>query len=69
MKSKLSLLIILIISIAGIIFSGYLSYNELFKGSCLLGSCNSVKGIPACIYGLLMYFIIFLLSVAGLKGK
>jgi uncharacterized membrane protein len=36
MKSNIALKVILIISIAGMLFSGYLSYQELFKNSCSL---------------------------------
>ncbi len=59
------LLTIFIISIAGILFSGFLSYRELFcnKG-CSLG--QKIAGIPVCVYGLLMYLIIFVISLIGI---
>lgn len=70
MKSRASLKVILIISIIGIIFSGYLSYSELFNHTCLLGgSCTSVASIPACVYGFIMYLIVFVISLFGLMGR
>jgi hypothetical protein len=69
MKSKLSLFIIMVISLVGILFSGYLSYGELFKKTCYLGECTSVAGVPACVYGLVMYLIIFIISILGLSSK
>jgi uncharacterized membrane protein len=73
MKKQTSLKIILIISIAGILFSGYLSYAEIFQklaSFCPSGICgNQIAGIPVCIYGLIMYLIIFTLSILGLNAK
>ena len=65
---------ILGISIAGLLFSGYLSYTELFANFCGaaklgLGSCTNVFQIPACVYGFFMYLAVFILSILGLKGK
>lgn len=70
MKSIVALKIILIISIAGILFSGYLSYSELFAGVCAVGGgCSSIRGIPVCVYGLVMYLIIFVVTIFGLRSK
>lgn len=69
MKKELSLKIIVWISIAGMLFSGYLSYTELFKGACPLGGCSNILGIPACVYGFVMYLIVLIISILGLKGK
>jgi hypothetical protein len=69
MKPKIALQIILIISLIGIIFSGYLSYSEIFSKTCPLGNCTNVSGIPACVYGLVMYLIVFIITIFGLKGK
>jgi uncharacterized membrane protein len=68
MNQRTSLKIILVIAIAGILFSGYLSFNELFKGICPLG-CTSVFNLPACVYGLIMYLIVFIISLLGLNSK
>ncbi len=74
MKKDFYLKVILYISIAGILFSGYLSYTEIFAHFCGasslgLGACSAVFQIPACVYGLCMYIIIFVLSLIGLRSK
>ncbi len=74
MKKDIALKIIIGISIAGIAFSGYLSYTELFAGFCGaaqlgLGTCNKVLQIPACVYGFFMYLAVFIVSLIGLKAK
>jgi uncharacterized membrane protein len=74
MKKQIALKIILWISIAGLLFSGYLSYTELFAGFCGatqlgMGSCTNVLQIPACVYGFFMYLAVFVISLLGLKGK
>ncbi len=74
MNKKLSLQIILGISIAGILFSGYLSYTELFAGFCGaaklgMGQCTNVVGIPACVYGFAMYTAVLIISILGLTSK
>lgn len=74
MKKETALKVILIISIAGMLFSGYLSYTELFAGFCGaaklgLGACSNVFKIPACVYGFFMYMIVFIISLIGLNSK
>jgi uncharacterized membrane protein len=74
MKQKLSLKIILGIAIAGILFSGYLSYTELFAGFCGaaklgMGACTNVARIPACVYGFVMYTAVLIISILGLTSK
>jgi hypothetical protein len=65
-----SLKIVLAISIIGILFSGYLTYNELVRNVCVLGgSCPIVFNLPACVYGLAMYVILFIVSITGLTYK
>ncbi len=51
------------------LFSGYLSYGELFKKSCYMGGCSLVAGYPACVYGFVMYLIVFIVAILGLKHK
>lgn len=49
---------VIILSLSGILFSGYLTYQKLFTGSCpLTEGCPILFGYPTCLYG----FIIFLL--------
>jgi hypothetical protein len=51
-------------------FSGYLSYFELVQDSCPLGGCSILLGLPTCVYGFIMYLLVFLTSILGIKtGK
>ena len=74
MKKQTSLWIIFFISIVGMIFSGYLSFTEIFLNFCGatelgMGQCNNVVGVPACVYGFVMYAIVFIISILGLGSK
>jgi len=75
MTKQKALKIILGISIAGILFSGYLSYLELFAGSCEPSpiSCGTsgftLASLPACVYGFIMYTTVLITSILGLKSK
>lgn len=75
MKPKCALLTILIIATLGMLFSGYLSYGELFKGECATDSfirCGTFElaNLPACVYGLVMYTAVFVISLLGyLKAR
>ena len=69
MKKDLALRVIFWISIVGILFSGTLSYQELVKQSCAFGGCSYLLGFPACIYGLIMYVAVLIISSLGLKSK
>ena len=65
MKSKTSLNIISIISLIGILFSGYLTITEMSAQTCSLGGCQLILGLPTCAYGLAMYIIVFVISLLG----
>lgn len=70
MNKQLALKIIFFLSIAGMLFSGYLSYFELFQPVCGIGgACSADPGFPACVYGFVMYLIVFIVSIIGLKSK
>jgi uncharacterized membrane protein len=70
MDKSTSLKVILVISVAGLLFSGYLSYGELVQKECPLGGgCSSLLGVPTCLYGFVMYLLIFVLSLMGLRSK
>ncbi|MCK9568351.1 hypothetical protein M0R72_05360 [Candidatus Pacearchaeota archaeon] len=64
---------IFIISICGVLFSGFLSYRTLFSKSCSLKNRNcgetKILGIPVCIYGLIMYLIILTISLLGILNN
>lgn len=71
MSRKTIFTIIIFISIFGMLFSGYLSYYELVVGDCsqAIVSCGknsvSLTSLPACVYGFVMYFVVFVLAVIG----
>ncbi len=74
MKKDTAIKIILGISVAGLLFSGYLSYTELFAGYCGaealgMGTCPSVMQVPACVYGFFMYLAVLIISIVALKSK
>ncbi len=75
MTKQLALKTIIVISLGGMLFSGFLSYRELFAGSCNLGfvrcgvNTGPIFGMPACVYGLVMYTVVFITSLLGYKSK
>lgn len=67
------MIVVFIIAIAGVLFSGYLSYYELFvPGGCsaAIVSCGTknvtIASLPACVYGLVMYLTLFVVSGVAL---
>ena len=73
MTQKKSLQIVFVIAIAGLLFSGYLSYAELF-GTCEVGcpapgGLGTILGYPACVYGFFMYLLLVIFSGLGLRAK
>ncbi len=57
---------VLWLSLAGSLFSGYLSAKKLFTNTCAFNeSCPYFFGYPACWFGFGLFFIIFILSVLG----
>ncbi len=74
MSMKHSLMTILGIAVAGLLFSGYLSYRELFAAapvqSCpAVGAPGTIFGYPPCIYGFFMYGAIVVIAALGLATK
>jgi uncharacterized membrane protein len=65
---------ILVVAVIGLVFSGVLTYRELF-GSGAVGRCptpgapGTVFGYPACVYGFFMYLIITTLAGLGVRAK
>ncbi len=51
---------VLIIGIAGVLFSGYLSGVKFFTSTCALSEpCPYFLGYPACYFGFLMFAVLF----------
>lgn len=67
---KRALQIIVIIGGFGLIFSGVLTYHELFGTAAATcpapGAPGTVFGYPACVYGFFMYLAITMVAIAGL---
>ena len=68
-----ALQIILAISLFGLVFSGVLTYRELFgtlPQTCPApGAPGTVFGYPACVYGFFMYLGISAVAGAGLLSR
>lgn len=74
MSMKRALQVILVIGVAGLVFSGALSYHEVFgrlaEGKCPApGAPGTVLGYPACVYGFFMYLAVSIVAAAGLVGS
>ena len=72
MRPLRALQLILGLSLFGTLFSGTLTYRELFGQTALScpapGAPGTVFGWPACVYGFFMYLIIAAVSAAGIRG-
>jgi hypothetical protein len=67
---KRALQIILVIALAGLAFSGTLTYREVFQAAVAKcpspGAPGTMLGYPACVYGFFMYLAIVTTAVIGL---
>ena len=67
---KRALQTILAIGVFGAVFSGVLSYREVFGDTVAVcpspGASGTVFGYPACVYGFFMYLIVAGTAVGGL---
>ncbi len=54
---------ILVIAIVGVLFSGSLSYYELFMQD------TEFTELPACVYGLIMYVTILIFSICSVRKQ
>ena len=70
MKKQTALKALFWVSLAGALFSGYLSYTEIFQQTCAIGTCSAkVFTVPSCVYGLVMYLVGLVISILGIKSK
>jgi uncharacterized membrane protein len=73
MQPTSALKTILGISLFGVVFSGVLTYKELFGATALscpaFGAPGTVFGYPACVYGFFMYITIAVISALGLRAS
>ncbi len=54
---------LVVVGVLGVIFSGYLSYIDLWQTSCPGGQCHYQLGLPTCVYGFIFFVIILFSSV------
>jgi len=63
-------IVLLLLTIFGMGFSGYLTYGVLSSNACPLnGGCTRVLGYPSCMYGFTMYTVMMILVLLALTGK
>jgi uncharacterized membrane protein len=56
-------------SVAGLLFSGYLSGTKLMSGTCAFNeSCPFFLGYPACYFGFAMFLVLTIAAVALLRS-
>lgn len=61
---KRFIIALFVLTLAGLLFSSYLSAVKLFSGTCALGeSCPYFLGYPACFYGFAMYLVMFIVTL------
>lgn len=72
MKRKVALRAITVLGLAGMLFSGFLTYLEYFKPKdvfCpVFGAPGAILGYPPCLYGLLLYSVVVAVAIAGLSS-
>ncbi len=55
---------ILYLSIAGVLFAGYLTFSKLIRGVCSFGeSCPFLWGHAVCVYGLILFSIVLISTI------
>ena len=70
-RMKHALQATLLVSVGGALFSGVLTYRELFANALACpspGAAGTILGYPACVYGFFMYCILAAVSIFGLTG-
>ena len=65
--SKNKLKTMFYVSLLAIIFAAYSTIKEYALPSCLNGVCDYSLLLPTCVYGLIMYLIIFITTISALK--
>ncbi len=59
-----------LISLAGVLFSGYMSAVKMFSHVCAFGeTCPLFLGLPACYFGFAFFLTLFILSLIFAAGK
>ncbi len=64
MKYKNFKVFFLIFSVAGFLFSGYMSWIKMFSSVCAFGeTCPLFLGFPACYFGFIMFCLLLIFSL------
>jgi uncharacterized membrane protein len=67
---KNKIITIILLALAGVLFAGYLTYTKLYSGTCALNEgCSYFMGLPTCLFGLIFYLSIFIISMIALYKK
>ncbi len=71
LDSATGLRAIAVLAAAGLLFSGYLSYNELFAGAAACGVPGGglIFGLPACVYGFFMYLLVLIIALLSMRTR
>jgi hypothetical protein len=73
MTARTALRTVFVVSLAGVGFSGVLTYQEIWGPGGLScpapGAPGTLLGFPACVYGFVMYLIIAGIALAGLRAS
>jgi hypothetical protein len=57
-------ILFLFFTLAGVLFSGYMSFIKLFSKTCAFGeTCPLFMGFSACYFGFLLFLTLFILSL------
>ncbi len=57
-------LTLIILSVCGVLFAGYLTFKKYFDNVCVFNeSCPTFLGRPTCVYGLGIYLALLILSI------
>ncbi len=70
MKKDKKIITLFILSVAGVLFSGYLSGVKFFTTTCAFNeSCPYFWGYPVCYFGFAMFLVITIFSTLLLCSK
>ena len=73
MTMRRALQVVLAIGLGGMAFSGALTLREYTgrtgAGCSALGAPETILGYPPCVYGLVMYTIIVIVALLGLRHR
>ena len=58
------------LTVAGILFAGYMTGIKLFSGTCAFSEpCPTLWGYPACFYGFFIFSAMFVVTLMALLKK